>query len=148
MDEAVLEATRKQREDEQWARYHQPGPHGTDTKASPSDRQKTYILTLAKTVGLKVDVSTIRDRDSASRFIERLRLLSRQMHGSAPDYEARDRRIAFGMATKLIFAKYLDRHKEFRRSEKFWNEVEELYREYHKRQAVIVGAALTATPER
>ena len=138
MDEAILDGNRRIRPVIQQVPHHQ-AESGSDNESGPSDRQKTYILTLAKTAGLRVDVSTIRDRHSASRFIETLRLLSKRMHGSGTDYGLRDRRIAFGMATKLIFHKYLDRHKEFRRSEKFWHEVAEFYGEYQKRQEQILG---------
>jgi hypothetical protein len=147
MDKTELEETRRQPDNDQRDRSRQAQMNAQIAASTPSDRQKTYILTLAKTVGMKVDIATIRDKASASRFIETLKVLSTRMHGHAgPRYDGdvRDKRIAFGMAAKLIFRKYLDRHKEFRRSEKFWNEVDEFYREYQRRQNTALEASASA----
>ena len=40
----------------------------------PSERQKAYLLGLARNVGLKMDITRVRDRQEASVLIERLKV--------------------------------------------------------------------------
>ncbi len=79
MEEAVLERIRKDETDEQWNKYHETVNEAQKAKEEPIERQKTYILGLAKTIGLKMDVSNIEDTEKAARIIEVLNLLKRRM---------------------------------------------------------------------
>lgn len=135
MEEVVLEGIEKEAIDEQWNRYHDAK---RESAQAISPRQRAYIVALAREVGLSVDASQVKSREEASRLIERLKVLNGTANGKSFDPELRDRRVAFGMATKLVFKKYMDRHKEVRKSKKFWQEVAELYREYQKQQESAV----------
>ncbi len=78
MEEAILERIRKDEVDEQWNKYHETVNEAQKAE-EPIERQKTYILGLAKTIGLKMDVSKIEDTEKAARIIEVLSLLKRRM---------------------------------------------------------------------
>lgn len=136
MQEAVLEKVEKEKADEQWNKFHEA--EASENGSSASERQKAYIVTLARTVGLRMDISKVQSRDEASRLIENLKLLSRRMNGNGFSTDLRDKRVAFGMATKLVFRKYMDRHKEVRRSKKFWQEVQQFYRDYQQNQEIAI----------
>ena len=58
------------------------------------------------------------------------------MNGFNNGNEIEDKKVAFGMATKLVFKKYLDRHKDYRKLKVLWKEVEEFYRRYQERQMI------------
>ncbi|MBI4127686.1 MAG: hypothetical protein HY459_01305 [Parcubacteria group bacterium] len=60
----------------------------------PSARQRAYIQALASAAGLKMDVSTIVDRQKATRIIDSLKLLNARASGNVSD--VRDKRVAFG----------------------------------------------------
>jgi hypothetical protein len=66
-------------------------------------------------------------------------MLSKQMNGSNVN-ELRDKRIAFGMAAKLVFKKYLDTHRDYRKVKRFWDEVDSFYKAYQLRQEQAVQA--------
>ena len=51
-----------------------PHVHQDGRREEPSRLQRGYILTLAKSVGLKVDVTKIESKEQASRAIDRLKL--------------------------------------------------------------------------
>jgi len=130
------ELVEKQTADEQWNKYHDNRENKDIRK--PTQRQIAYIVSLAKTVGLKVKLERIDSTTKASSLIERLKMLSRQMNGYSAVYESRDKKVAFGMVTKLVFKKYLDSRKDYRKLKGFWKEVEELYRQYQKNQERII----------
>jgi len=129
------ELVEKERENEQWKQYNKTVEKNNSVK-KPSERQIAYIVSLAKTVGLRIDIGRIDNIAKASSIIERMKMLSRirQLNGFNNGNEIRDKRIAFGMATKFIFKKYLDWHKDYRKLKGFWKEVEEFYRQYQERQ--------------
>lgn len=140
---AQQEVVEKQRADAQWNRYHK-GVEGkeTPTTKKPSEKQIAYIVSLARSVGLRIDIAKIDSNLKASSLIERLKMLSRQMNGYSAMNELRDKKVAFGMATKLVFKKYLDRHRDYRKSKSFWKEVEEFYRQYQEKQDIPIGLHL------
>ncbi|MBI4454763.1 MAG: hypothetical protein HY644_02570 [Acidobacteria bacterium] len=118
----------------------QGGLHA-DEASPPTEAQRIYIASLARDAGLKVDVSGIPDRKAASLFIERLRLLNRRMGNSSDDN--RDRKVAFGLATKLIFRRYLDQQKDPRKWKRFWKDVYAFYGEYCRHQQLAtVGSRI------
>lgn len=104
----------------------------------PSARQKAYIQALASAAGLKMDVSTIVDRQKATRIIDSLKLLNQRMN--AEGFDTRDRRVAFGMATKLVFASYAGRERDISKwnPKKFWDEVRSFYVTYLQEQELAV----------
>lgn len=98
----------------------------------PTQRQIKYIEQLAKTAGLKVDTNKITSQKQASGLIDRLK------NGHDPINDIRDKKIAYGMATKLVYGKYLHLDIDCMKSNDFWNEVEELYRQYQKKQTDVL----------
>lgn len=141
--EAVMERIQKDEVDKQWNQYHETQGNGKNQSVKPSQKQKTYIFALARTVGMRIDVSNL-DKKKASELIDRLKTLSQKKNGNGNGYEnnfqERDKRIGFGMATKLIFQKYLELHLKNRGSKEFWEEVEEFYKEYQKHQEGTVSS--------
>lgn len=125
MEQIVLEKTRKSK--------------FGNGNIEPSDRQKSYIVDLARDVGMKIDITKIDNRQKASKLIDNLEGLKRKGNVKQNGVsEVRDKRIAYGMATKLVFKKYTDRHKEIRKSKKFWQEVNDFYNEYLKQQGEAI----------
>lgn len=117
--------------------------------SKPTERQLEYIGILSRSVGLKFDVSKIQTGQQASQLIERLKQLDGQMNGKSRsvENELRDKRVVFGMATKLVFKKYMDSHRDYRKSKSFWREVESFFQEYQLRQESAVRA-LSSSPSR
>jgi len=134
MEEVVLEKVEKEKVDRLEARYHEAG----NSMKAPSEKQKAYMITLARTVGLRFNVSKIRDKAKASQLIERLKALNRQMNGKSLEAELRDKRVAFGMATKLVFRRYQEQQKEPMKWKRFWADVEAFYRTYTEEQEKAV----------
>jgi translation elongation factor EF-1beta len=134
------ELAEKEREDTQWNRYREAAEVKRNEKPKrPSGRQIAYIANLPKTVGVRIDISEIDSGIKASSLIEKLKMLSKQMNGSNVN-ELRDKRIAFGMAAKLVFKKYLDTHRDYRKVKRFWDEVDSFYKAYQLRQEQAVQA--------
>ena len=114
--------------------------HDTEDRrgSEPSRLQRGYILTLAKSVGLKVDVSKIESKERASRAIDSLKLLNRRMNGTAFHDQERNRRAAFGLATKLFFKRYSDQQRDPLKWKQFWKDVQKFYRRYVREQELAV----------
>jgi len=101
---------------------------------APSERQKAYITALAAAAGLKMDASKIEDREKASRVIEHLKLLNGRMGGPRQIGDERDRKVAFGLATKLVYRRHVGQYGGIKSGALFWREVEQLFREYQREQ--------------
>ena len=102
-----------------------------------SAKQLNYIEVLAREAGVKVNLDKIETSDQASKVITRLKQLSGKPEGGV---DLRERRIAFGMATKLVFRKYMESHRDYRKVKSFWKEVEAFFRDYEKAQETAVSA--------
>lgn len=85
-----------------------------------------------------MDMSTIQDKQKAARIIDSLKLLNARSNGNVSD--VRDKRIAFGMATKLVFASYAGRERDILKwsPKKFWDEVRSFYADYLQQQDLAV----------
>lgn len=142
MQEAVLDRIQKEKTEDEWKKFHNEEANGKAGNAEPTPQQKGYIAALARAAGLSVDVSKVRDRQSASTLIERLRLLARRSNGNGFDAEQRDRRIAFGMATKLVFRRYLDQQKDPAKWKQFWKDVHAFYKSYQTEQEAAVAGSM------
>ena len=80
---AQQEVIEKQREDEQWEKYHKSlADEETKNARKPSEKQIAYIVSLARSVGLRINIDKIDSNTKASSLIERLKMLSRQMNGN------------------------------------------------------------------
>ena len=113
---------------------------GNGRKEPASWPQKKYIAILAKSAGLKVNLDSVEDKEKAAQLIDSLKLLNSRVNGNS--IELRDKRIAFGLSTKLVFEKYVATQKGPMDWNKFWNDVERFYSQYLSRQEVAaLGAA-------
>ena len=65
MKETAMEKARKDEAERDWEKY--------DVN-SPTEGQKNYISTLARAVGLKVNLANIESRQKAARIIDQLKL--------------------------------------------------------------------------
>ena len=149
MNEVVTEQVQKEQTDKQWDRYYSQKGDGNAQAQKPSEKQKTYIVQLGKRVGLKIDLTRVDSRGAASRMIDHLRQLHGRMKGNGQQHsnELRDKRVAFGMATKLVYRKWVDLHHPPGKSKRFWKEVTELFEEYEKQQeAALCGFTSASEP--
>lgn len=133
MEEAVLERAEKEEADRKWNGYHE-----RNGQEKPTEKQKAYILALGRTVGLLVNVDKIPDRQKAGELIQKLQRIRGQMNGNSHAPEIRDKRIAYGMATKLLFKRYLDQQRDPLKWKRFWQDVEGFYREYERHQETAI----------
>ena len=108
-----------------------------------SAKQLNYIEVLAKEAGVKVNLDKIETSDQASKVITRLKQLSGKPEGGV---DLREKRIAFGMATKLVFKKYADSHRDYRKAKGFWREVREFYLAYQREQESAVRGESASAP--
>ena len=108
------------------------------SRNEPTERQIGYIQSLAQRTGLQLDVSKIRDRDQASRMIAHLKLLNARMNGNRFRDDGRNRKVAFGMATKLIFRRYSEQQKDPTKWKRFWRDVHSFYDAYQEQQELAV----------
>lgn len=55
------------------------------------------------------------------------------------EQELRDKRVAFGVATKLLFRRYADKGKNPIRAKQFWSDVRAFYTAYQQEQELAVS---------
>jgi len=108
--------------------------------SEPSKKQKTYILTLARMAGVRVDIARVTSRAKASEVIEKLKGMNSKpvalpVTNTATNVDEREKRIAFGLATKLMFRRYSDHNWNPASDKDFWNDVAKLYSAYLTNQA-------------
>ena len=132
MQETTMGKVRKDETERDWEKYHDN---------SPTEGQKEYISSLARTVGLKVNPANIESRQKAARIIDQLKLASRRQNGRTFDQELRDRRMAFGMVTKLMFSRYRQQQKDPLKRKGFWKDVNTLFVTYLEHQEEAVRAS-------
>lgn len=125
--------------DEQWVPL---GDIESEDSRPASAKQLSYIEALAREAGVKVNLEPIETSAQASKVITRLKQLS----GQKPGVDLRDSRVAFGMATKLVFKKYADSHRDYRKAKSFWREVREFYLAYQREQESAVRGEIASAP--
>ena len=102
----------------------------------PSQRQLEYITLLADEMGSQVDLAAVQTGQEASQLIENLKAKKNGVNGfrNGNGVELRDKRVAFGMATKLVFKRYSDQQKDPKKWKRFWKDVEAFYRAYQEQE--------------
>ena len=55
--------------------------------------------------------------------------------------ELRDRKVAFGMATKLVFNRYRGQQRDPLKWKRFWKDVRKFHRAYEREQQLAVGGS-------
>lgn len=153
MEQTAREVTEKEREDRQWNAYHNGGArNGRAPNGEATAKQKAYIRGLAAARGIRVDLTSIDTREKASRVIERLKGADAgQSNGrvhkrAANNVDVRDRKVAFGLATKLVAHRYAVQNRAIN-TPRFWEEVEQLHKAYEARQEVALNEAFQAAAE-
>lgn len=146
MEEAVMERIRKDKTGEEWNKFHEMEAKREGNGQPPSARQIAYIRALAKSVGIEVEAAALEDMEKASAYIEKLRELARQMGGSSYDAEMRDKRVMFGMVTKLVYRRYCDQQKNPGDLKQFWRDVHAFYKRYQAEQEAAVKASMGVMP--
>ena len=145
MNEDARMLAEKAEVDAFWDRYYKLNSFKrmeVRTMEKPSQRQLEYIAVLAEETGSQVDMATIPTGHDPSRLIEELKAkrngANDVRNGNGADL--RDRGIAFGIATKLVFKRYSDQQKDPKKGKRFWKDVEAFYRAYQQQQEKAVRA--------
>jgi len=121
-----------------------------------SAEQKGFIYGLVRDLGVDVDMNRIRTSQQASVAIKKLKAMAeaRGLRKKAPEAagrveqraqpapDAKDRKMAYGMATKLVFSQYVQENRAPLRSEGFWADVRTFYNAYMKNQEAALAAPL------
>lgn len=68
-NEMALEIARKEETDRQWNEFHSANELAKVENSTVSQKQKSYIFALARSVGLRVDVSKVTDKQKAHQII-------------------------------------------------------------------------------
>ena len=110
---------------------------------APKDKQLQAIRSLARATKSSVDLKKIASKQEASRVIEEL-IAKRGGRPASNGNELKDRKCGYGLATKLIFGKYLKLERNHVGSEQFWKEVDEFYSQYmeHQGRAIRPGSCV------
>ena len=100
------------------------------------------IRRLARKTNSSVDLNKVTSKQEASDLIKNL-LVKQNGNGSnvSNGYDCREKKIAYGLAMKLVFARYQQSNMNTK-EDGFWNAVEELYQQYlkHQDRAVNLGS--------
>jgi hypothetical protein len=108
----------------------------------PTEKQLAVIRRLAKKANSNVDLSKVTTKQEASKVIEEL--IAKNGNGNNVNQnDCRDKKVAFGLAAKLVFCKYKEQKMDFLKSDAFFKEVEEFYQKYTEHQdRAIKGSVL------
>lgn len=104
----------------------------------PTNKQIAAISRLARLTKSSVDMNKVSTKQQASELIEELIAKRSGAKGTAKGSNGNDSKCAYGMATKLVFSKYLEFEMDYRKVESFWDEVDEFYRTYVKRMSQAI----------
>ena len=104
----------------------------------PTEKQLRYLGRLVKAAGRTTNLADL-SKNEASALIDELSnngqntkgVLNNGTHESG-SYDERDRKAAFGMATKLVYQRYLTIGAVPPNGEGFWKKVREFFEEYEK----------------
>jgi len=110
---------------------------------SPTERQLVVIRKLARFTKASVNLNNIKTKQDASRLIEDLIAKQNGNNGNGNgSSDCKEKKIAFGLATKLVFCKYKEQKMDYILSHAFWGEVEAFYQQYveHQDRAVKPGS--------
>jgi hypothetical protein len=103
----------------------------------PTEKQLRAIQRLARAAKASVNLNKIASKQEASRIIDEL---LGKLNGKKSSRNDCDRKVAYGLATKLVFFRYNNFKIDYN-TDKFWEDVDEFYREYFRRQSRAVSSA-------
>jgi hypothetical protein len=102
----------------------------------PTEKQIKAIMKLAKRTNTSIDVDGITSKKEASGIIDDL-IARLNGNGNADSSigsaDCREKRVVYGLAVKLVFGRYQQVSTNYR-TEEFWKEVDEFYRQYLEHQ--------------
>ncbi len=108
--------------------------------SAPTEKQKRYLQRLAKKAGREVDVDTLTKRE-ASRLIDELSGNGGGERETADNgYNDGNRNSAFGLATKLVYQRYLNTGAAPQINEEFWSKVRELFHAMEREQQAALNS--------
>ena len=109
----------------------------------PTEKQIKAIRSLARGTNTSVDMDSITTKRGASKVLDELiaKRNGKSRNSDKNGNEYRDRKCAYGMAVKLVFGRYQQLSTSYR-TEEFWKEVDEFYRQYleHQDRALKLGS--------
>ncbi len=105
----------------------------------PTYKQLAVIRRLARKTRSSINLNEIATKQEASKMIEEL-LAGNGNNGNYSD--CRDKKMAFGLAAKLVFCKYKEQKMDYLKSDAFFTEVGAFYQKYieHQDRAIKVSA--------
>lgn len=98
----------------------------------PTEKQINAIRKLARATKSSIDVDSIASKQEASRILDEL-IAKRNGTRKNSGNDSRDRKVAYGMAVKLVFGRYQQSGSDYR-TEEFWKEVDEFHKQYLEHQ--------------
>ena len=97
----------------------------------PTEKQLDTILRLARKTRSSVDLNKITTKQEASKLIEEL--ISKQNGNGDGNYDFRERKVVYGLAVKLVYARYQQSSMDTK-TDAFWKDVDEFYQSYLEHQ--------------
>ena len=106
----------------------------------PTEKQLNAIRKLARMSNTSIDVDSIRTKQEASRILDEL-IPKGNPKGRNDNTDCREKKMAYGLAVKLVFARYQQLSMDTK-SESFWSDVDEFYQQYleHQDRAIKSGS--------
>ena len=98
----------------------------------PTEKQINAIKKLARSTNTSVDVDSVATKQEASRILDELIAKQNGTRKSSSN-DSRDKKVAYGMAVKLVFGRYQQLGSDHR-TEEFWKEVDEFHKQYLEHQ--------------
>jgi len=103
----------------------------------PTDNQLRAISRLAKRTRSSVDLNKITTKQEASKLIEEL--ISKQNDNGNGSYDFRERKVIYGLAVKLVYARYQQSSMDTK-TDAFWKDVDEFYQSYLEHQDRVINS--------
>ena len=103
---------------------------------SPTEKQIDYLLALAESVGVRVDVSNVKEKHTASEIIDALKVL--RQHGLGKSEAATGGhgwKLGFDIAMTIVARSYANRRINPAMAETFWDDVKAFHATYQAKAA-------------
>jgi len=100
----------------------------------PTEKQLNAIRNLARATKSSVNLNKIASKQEASKIIDELIGKRNNNNNNNHDSELKDKKAAYGLATKLVFCRYKQLNIDYKKAENFWKDVEDFYKQYLQHQ--------------
>jgi len=119
--------------------------NNTNGNNVPTEKQLNTIKRLASQKKSNVDIKQIATKKQASEIIESLLAKKSENNGSNGNgngnYEYRERKVVYGLAVKLVYARYQQSNMDTK-TDTFWKDVDEFYQQYLEHQDRVAKLGL------